>query len=215
MRRTWIKPRYKGTEEHQIKRAFKRLSKKGRLRTEVSTLYEDNRGEFHKFKFLAKISSFVNLFIGCLNNGFPIVVPWLWYNAWACWPFFFIKKNLRADNPIPILNHERIHVRQQRDIYLTFLPAIIVCGLLFGNWAWFILLLIFAPTLCYIVAMVHSLINLKNRKEENITIHKIRENTSFEREANSKALNYDYLHTRKFWAVLAYTGIPIFKNYGL
>lgn len=50
---------------------------------------------------------------------------------------------------------------------------------------------------------------------EGITFNKVRENTCFERESISRATNADYLLSRKFWAVLAYTGWKVFRNYGM
>ena len=155
--------------------------------------------------------------MGCLHNGFPIAVPHLWYNAWAVWPFFFVRKDLELKDPIPTLNHERIHVRQQWDIMVTFAPIVLaVCFYMEfkGMFPYPIFFIPFLPTMLYGVAMIQSFFNLRKRGEK-IIFSKVRENTCFERESISKSLNYEYLHTRKFWAVLAYTGISWFKNYGI
>jgi len=205
------------SENRKIRRRYKTLARKGRVREEKEQMYADNKGQLYRFKFIARISSFYNILVGCLHNGFPIAVPKLWYNAWAVWPFFFVKQNLALEDPIPTLNHERIHVRQQWDIMVTFAPFILaLCFYMeFKGMAPYPLIVIpFLPTILYGVAMVFSFFNLKKRGEK-ITFHSVRENTWFERESISKALNYDYLHTRKFWAVLAYTGIGLFKNYGI
>ena len=208
------------SEGRRIKRSIeKRIYKDNPNTGDSETTYISNNGEEYPFKWVAKTVSFLNIFLGCLKNGFPIAVSKLWYVAWAFYPFFFIRKDLRIENPIPILNHERIHIRQQRDIHLTIsLPIIILCGIaeIFG---WFnpIALLCsipFIPTIIYGGEMIHSWINLK-RSNRPITFSTVRENTCFEREAISRATNADYLFTRKFWAVLAYTGIKKFQNYGI
>lgn len=214
----------KASDERRIRRHLLTRAKKGRLRKgETERFYVDNKGIEYPYKWEAKLSSFYNIIMGCFKNGFPIAVPKLWYTAWAFYPFFFVRKDLKVKDPIPILNHERIHVRQQRDIHLTIsLPLVILCG--FSEWfGWFnpFLLLCsvpFIPTILYGFEMLRSLRNLIANFEDDVidvTFHKIRENTCFEREAISHALNADYLFTRKFWAVLAYTGWKRFQNYGM
>lgn len=196
------------------------LQKKGKLSTsDKEQLYSDWTGELYQFKWLARFSSFCKVVNGCLHNGFPIVCRKLWYNAWACWPFFFVRRDIEGD-PIPLLNHERIHVRQQWDIHVTFsLPLFIfaVCAELNG-WCsplWFVCWIPFIPSILYGMEMLHSYKNLKSRGEKNITFTMVRANTCFEREAISKQLNTEYLFNRKFWGVLAYTGIKMFRNYGI
>lgn len=211
------------SEDRRIKRFLERRARQGKLRKgELETTYLSNKGGEYPFKWIARVASFINLFKGCLKNGFPIVVPKLWYVAWAFYPFFFIRKDLKVEDPIPILNHERIHIRQQRDIHLLLsLPLIALCGAaeILG---WFnpITLLCsvpFIPTVVYGVEMVRSWVNLKRDNQLNrpITFSVVRENTCFEREAISRATNAHYLFARKFWAVLAYTGIKKFQNYGI
>lgn len=208
------------SEERRIKRYLHRRYLKGKLsQKDLGTTYSDNKGIEYDYKWTAKISSFYNITMGCFKNGFPIFVPRLWYNAWAFYPFFFIRKDLNVKNPIPILNHERIHVRQQRDIHLTIsLPLIILCGL--AEWfGWFnpIYLLCsvpFIPTILYGLEMIRSYRNLL-LGGSSVTFNKVRENTCFERESISRSTNLDYLFTRKFWAVLAYTGWKRFINYGI
>lgn len=212
------------SEDRRIKRFLERRAKKGKLRKgETETTYLSNKGGEYPYKWLAKTASFFNLFFGCLKNGFPIAVSKLWYTAWAFYPFFFIRKKLRVKDPIPILNHERIHIRQQRDIHLTFsLPIIILCGVAeFMGWfnpIWLLCCVPFIPTFIYGIEMIRSWTHLYESRVlggEKITLNAIRENTCFERESISRATNADYLFTRKFWAVLAYTGIKKFQNYGI
>lgn len=206
------------------------LYKKGRLRKgETEKFYVDNRGAECRYKWEARLSSFYNIVMGCLKNGFPIVVPKLWYTAWAFYPFFFVRRDLKVEDPIPILNHERIHVRQQRDIHILIsLPLLLLCGC--AEWfGWFnpIYLLCsvpFIPTILYGFEMLRSYLYLWRRNntrevteelDSSITFNKVREYTCFEREAISRATNAEYLFTRKFWAVLAYTGWKRFQNYGI
>lgn len=207
------------SDERRARRILLNRAKKGKLRKgETENYYVDNKGIEYPYKWEAKLSSFCNIIGGCFKNGFPIVVPKLWYTAWAFYPFFFVRKNLKVKDPIPVLNHERIHVRQQRDIHLTIsLPLIILCGLseLFG---WFNPIYLFCsvpfiPTIVYGIEMLRAFRNLL-KIEEDITFNKVRENTCFERESISREPNADYLLYRKFWAVLAYTGWRRFQNYG-
>ena len=205
------------SEARRIRRRYKTLARKGRVREEKEQMYADNKGQLYKYKFIARISSFYNIVVGCLHNGFPIAVPHLWYNAWAVWPFFFVRKNLDMKDPLPTLNHERIHVRQQWDIMVTFAPWILALCIYMeikGMAPYPLIVIPFLPTIFYGAAMVQSFINLKRRGEAT-TFNEVRANTCFERESISKSLNYDYLHTRKFWAVLAYIGIKLFRNYGI
>lgn len=209
----------------ELRRTKRYLLRKGDSKDRFQT-YADNKGIEYDYKWIAKLSSFYNMFMGCLKNGFPIVVPKLWYNAWAFYPFFFIRKDLRTDDPITVLNHERIHIRQQVDIHLTFsLPIIIGCLVLelLGDFNPLSVLWVvpFIPTIIYGVGFIRSWANLISRNRKNglekskVTFSAIRENTSFERESISKGPNANYLYTRKFWAVLAYTGWGLFKNYGI
>lgn len=208
------------SDERRARRILLNRAKKGKLRKgETENYYVDNKGVEYPYKWEAKLSSFYNIVMGCFKNGFPIVVPKLWYTAWAFYPFFFVRKDLKVEDPIPVLNHERIHVRQQRDIHLTIsLPLIILCGFaeLFGwfNPIYLLCSVPFIPTIVYGLEMLRALRNLL-KIEEDVTFNKVRENTCFERESISRAPNADYLFTRKFWAVLAYTGWKRFQNYGM
>lgn len=212
------------SDERRARRHLLTLSKKGRLRKgETEQYYIDNKGIEYPYKWEAKLSSFYNITMGCFKNGFPIAVSKLWYLAWAFYPFFFVRKDLKVIDPASILNHERIHIRQQRDIHLTIsLPLIILCG--FAEWfGWFKPFLFlcsvpFIPTILYGLEMLRSwwwlwCRNNSDALDSSVTFQKVRENTCFEREAISHAPNADYLFIRKFWAVLAYTGWKRFQNY--
>lgn len=210
------------SEERRTRRKLLRLSKKGKLNEQfLDKSYMDNKGNAYPYKWMASTSSFINIFLGCLKNGFPVVVPKLRYPAWAFYPFFFVQKDLKVKDPISVLNHERIHVRQQRDIHITIsLPVILLCFLaeLFGssNFIYLLCIVPFIPTVVYGIEMIRSLRHLLLMSDDSkITFSRVRENTCFEREAICHSPNADYLFKRKFWAVLAYTGIKAFKNYGM
>lgn len=211
------------SEERRIKRYLKLRAKLGKLsKKSMGTTYADNKGFEYDYKWVAGLSSFFNVISGCIKNGFPVVVSRLRYNAWAFYPFFFIRKNLRSDNPIVILNHERIHIRQQKDIHVTISVPLIALCFFAEAFGWFnpiylLCVVPFIPTLVYGIEMIRSwMVCVSYHKKMNtITFSEVRENTCFEREAISRSTNADYLFNRKFWAVLAYTGFKAFKNYGL
>ena len=209
------------SEERRIRRRLLTRSKKGRLRTgEKEQFYTDNIGLEYPYKWEAKLSSFYNVFMGCMRNGFPIAVSKLWYSAWAFYPFFFVRKNLKVKDPIPVLNHERIHVRQQWDIHITISLPILILLMIMELFVGFIPIpyiccIPFIPTLLYGFEMLRTWATLKRMGIGHITFHKVRENTCFEREAVSRSTNAGYLHQRKFWAVLAYTGWKLFQKYGM
>ena len=189
-------------------RRIRRLLLRRGQRKNLENVYADNKGNEYKYKFIARMASFYNVIMGCFKNGFPIAVPHLHYLAWAFYPFFFVSRNLRVKAPIVILNHERIHIRQQRDIHLTFSVALTVLFIYLKQYDKIILLL-FLPTVFYFIDCLRVAIKYRLTKFSDI-----RGRTSFEAEAISRASNTDYLYERKFWAVLAYTGIKLFMNYG-
>lgn len=203
------------SESRRIKRY---LLRKGERRDEHQ-VYADNLGNEYEYKWVARLASFYNLTMGCFRNGFPILIHNMRYNAWAFYPFFFVKKNLKLKDPIPLLNHERIHVRQQWDIHLVIsLPLLVFCFIA-ECLGWFnpvsiLVFLPFIPTFVYGFDMlrVYRSMVLKNEK---ITFQSVRANTAFEREAIMRAPNAEYLYERKFWAVLAYTGWKRFEKYGM
>ena len=211
----------KTSENRRTRRRLLRLSKKGRLRNgDTERVYLDNKGDEYPFAWIARVASFFNVVSGCFKNGFPIAVSKLWYTAWAFYPFFFVRKSLGVKDPIPVLNHERIHIRQQRDIHLAIsLPLIVLCGfaecLGWFNPGYILCVIPFMPTIIYGLDMIRSYRSLVINGIEHITFNLVRENTCFEREAISRATNADYLFERKPWAMLAYTGWKVFQNYGM
>lgn len=189
------------------------------VKKQVGTEYLDNAQTPYDYAWAARLSSLYNIFVGCLHNGFPVHIKNLWYDAWAFWPFFFVK-DIRATSEdkvseeiIPLLNHERIHCRQQWDIHITIsFPLTIYIGALelLGNphAAWWLLLIPFIPTIIYGLSMVRACIELAIRGRK-ITFNSIREETCFERESNMHQNNWMYLGQRKFWHVLAYTFVGV------
>ena len=81
------------------RRAKRLLLRRGATKDKVQ-VYADNLGNEYDYKWVARLSSFYNLIMGCFRNGFPIVVPKLWYSAWAFYPFFFVKRDLKVKDPI-------------------------------------------------------------------------------------------------------------------
>ena len=201
-----------------VNRRERRLLLRRGARKDERVTYLDNKGCEYDYKWVAKIASLFNVIIGCFHNGFPVVVPKLWYPAWAFYPFFFVRSDLRVADPIAVLNHERIHVRQQYDIHLLVgLPLLVfLCYAEINNIfnvIPYLCTLPFIPTVLYMLNFGYAFIlhRLIRRGKVYRSLQEIRSATCFEREAICHAPNADYLHTRKFLAVLKYTGIKIFR----
>lgn len=182
-------------------------------------VYADNLGHEYRYLWLAKFASFLNVITGCFRNGFPIVVKRLWYSAWAFYPFFFVRSDVPDSRAIETLNHERIHIRQQRDVHIIFSIPLLIVAILAELFGWFNpvylwLTIPFVPTIFYGLEFIRVALTLHKTYEGKITAHVIRENTCYEREAISRETNAEYLYNRKFLAVLAYTGWKMFLNYG-
>ena len=211
------------SEQRRTKRL---LLRRGATKDKFS-VFADNKGNEYDYKWVAHVASFYNLIMGCFKNGFPVVVPRLIYDAWAFYPFFFVRRDIKVKDPISELNHERIHIRQQRDIHLTVsLPVLLLCWC--SEWyGWFpvlpvLFIIPFIPTIFYGLEMLRSWRSMvldneryPNEPQRKITFRTVRENTCFERESISRATNAKYLYHRKFWAVLAYTGWKPFLKYGM
>ena len=197
------------SEERRSKRRLLTLQRKGKLtKGETETTYADNSGTEYSNKYLAKVSSLLNILVGCFLRGFPIVVPWLPYNAWAFYPFFFVRRNLRLSSKdiVETLNHERIHVVQQRDIHLTFSLPLMIFFVIAEVKGWFdplpyLLIIPFIPTILYGIDFLRK---SKWVLKEKRTFSEIREATCFEQESIRNSSDLEYLFKRKFWAVLKY-----------
>lgn len=176
---------------------------------EERIIYLDNVGNEYPYKFLAKMSSFTNLFFGMLKNGFPVVVKNMKYSAWAFYPFFFLRADLTED-PLTVMNHERIHIRQQRELHIVFSLPLIFCSF----WApWVLWVVPFVPTLFYYLDVLRVLIMFGGKiKDTYKSFENIRKFTCFETEAVSKSPNLDYLQNRKFFSFIHYMGFTFKKK---
>ena len=170
----------------------------------TGTTYADNMGQEYSSKIQAQVSSGLRLFLGCLQNGFPICVKHLHYKAWAFYPFFFMRSDLEGD-PTLIINHERIHCRQQMEIHLCIsLPLAILFGFLNPL---LLVLCPFVPTIIYYLDWLRCYIKYHNQPSLFI-----RKKVCFELEADSRSTNLCYLADRKWFAFLGYTGIKILNK---
>ena len=194
-------------------RRIKRLLLRRGTSKDKEQVYTDNVGVLYEYKVLAKLSSLHNIFWGCMKNGFPISVRYLWYNAWAFYPFFFIRSEMRTNDVLAVLNHERIHIRQQRDIWMfsgiPFAIIVIVGHFMSGLSLWNLLWIIMFPTIFYMIDFCRAFVVLKKLlrkglRKDPITIQVVRENTCFELEATSKAKNFEYLKDRRAFSHLEY-----------
>lgn len=206
-------------------RSVRRYLKRHGEAKELDREWVDVAGKVYDTEMAAKVSSFLTIVYGCFKRGFPVVVPYLFYPAWTFYPFIFIRKDFSGDI-ISTFGHEAIHNLQQRDIHLTVSLPIFVILFLTEMFAGIgtltitagLLTLPFIPTFFYIADWVRTFRNMVIEREKDnslpeVTLKAVRENTCFEREANAHCMNEEYLKTRKFWGVLAYTGWKRFKNY--
>jgi hypothetical protein len=175
------------------------------------TVYGDNLGNEYDYKWIAQLSSFYNMFSGMLRNGFPIVVKHLWYSAWAFYPFFFVRADMNVPDPLVVLNHERIHVRQQRELHIVFSTPLI----LISFWQPLLWVIIpFIPTIFYYIDIIRVRVMFrKSLPPDQLKFSELRKHTCFEAEAISRSTNMEYLYERKFFAVIHFTGIN-FKKHG-
>ena len=195
------------SEDSKARRRLRTLQRKGKLHTsEIEQLYVDNKGIEYSNKMLARFSSFVNIIEGCFMRGFPLFVPWLPYNAWAFYPFFFVRSHLNLDTQdvIKTLNHERIHVLQQRDIHLSISLPLMIFFIIAEVNNWFnplpyVLGVPFIPTIIYGMDLLYRMFTCDWH-----SFNELRSCTSFEKEAIKNAENTNYLFGRKFWEVIKY-----------
>ena len=194
---------YKQGEPTRAERRFlqKRGFKKG-------VMYADNMGNMYNYEAIAKLMSFIHILLGCLSNGFPIAVKHLKYDAWAFYPFFFLRIDIDPRSSATIINHERIHCRQQMEIHLCIsLPIAVILGIL-GKWI-AIPFCIFIPTIFYYLDWIRC--SVLYRGKGRIFIRK---QVCFEREAESHSTNLDYLADRKWFSFLGYMGINKLNKFG-
>lgn len=197
------------SENRRIKRYLLCRSKKGKLRSAPKELdYLDNIGVPYKYKAIAAMSSFYNVFSGCLKNGFPLYAPWLPYNAWAFYPFFFIKKGVTLDNIRSLVNHERIHIRQQRELHLLVsLPLLVFAAvgehLSLFNPIWVLLVVPFVPSIFYLMDIFRVVI-LAAMNGDRLSFSSLRRKTTFEKEATLCSYETNYLCSRKPFSFIKY-----------
>lgn len=172
--------------------------------------YLDVAGNVYQYKWLAGLFSFIYIFLGCLRNGFPVVLRKMRYAGWAFWPFFFIRAVTDDKAVRATINHERIHVRQQWDIHrLISFPILLGCLVLEIGFHWyipwaFLVMIPFIPTILYGVDMFRVLVTWNKESFGKATFQSVRERTCYEMECRMHQLNDDYLKDRKFLAVLKY-----------
>ena len=135
--------------------------------------------------------------------GYVIYTNRWWYGGWSFYPFIILNRKSATSTT---LNHERIHIRQQIDIHVTFsIPLFIVCiiaWILGFNPIYLGIWIPFLPTIIYGIDMLYTWKKLYNGTK--IPFSKIRQSTSFEKEAMVNASNRNYISVRKFWSVLLY-----------
>lgn len=171
--------------------------------------YSDSRGYEYDFKWVAAFFSLVHFIGACFKNGFPVVVPRLWYTAWAFYPFVLVDRRVDPEKAVEVLNHERIHIRQQRDIHLWITLPILLClfvtetTLGISLWPWLPLLL-FIPTAVYALTAAYAYFVNVCFYDRNISPTEARRLTPFEREANGNQADLSYLLKREKWAVMKY-----------
>jgi len=90
-------------------------------------------------------------------------------------PFIILRNEDKQNPPLVTINHEKIHIQQQAELFLIGFPLIY-----YTNW-------------------LINIIKYKIKKEINI-VKKGYRNILFENEAYSNQDNLDYLKTRKCYA---------------
>lgn len=111
-------------------------------------------------------------------------------------PFIIVKDKKTRDNKT-VINHERIHLRQQIEIFITSIILLILLKILFGVGSiWSIL---GYGYLSYYILYIGEWIINKIKKRSNAY-----RSSSFEKEAYSNDDNLDYLKTRKWYSSFKY-----------
>jgi hypothetical protein len=184
------------------RRTRRYLLRKGGTKN-LGEIYVDNKGIEYDHKWAAKLSSLWNFIIGGLMNGFPIVVPVLWYQAWAMYPFFFVRRDINIGKAIDVLNHERIHAKQQLETILLFgIPLLMGC-IYYQSFS-YLVMLPFIPSYLYLLDMARVITEdvIKNRRV--LPLQKYREKTCFEQEAVNCSRNPGYIIHRKAFNFINY-----------
>ena len=127
------------------------------------------------------------------------LIPFGEFQAMAFWPFIFSKSRLMSDRR---KNHERIHLRQQREVMLVSLILMLVLCLTFLSWWW----MTAVPFVYYLLYGIEYVVRLMvHGKKEAYR------NISFEQEAIMNEHNFYYLKKRKRFAWIKYIGKKTYK----
>ena len=127
------------------------------------------------------------------------LIPFGGFQAMAFWPFIFSKSRLMGDRR---KNHERIHLRQQREVMLVSLIPMLVLCLTCLSW-WWMAVVPFVYYLLYgIEYVIRLLVHGKKEAYRNI---------SFEQEAIIYERDFYYLKERMRFAWVKYTGRKTYK----
>ncbi|MCP4136677.1 MAG: hypothetical protein GY754_37250 [bacterium] len=96
------------------------------------------------------------------------------YNGMTVYPFIFLRKKFKEHPNHVIINHEKIHIRQQKE------------------------LLFFVFMLFYFLEMAWHALKFRKRGEVENLLNNAYRSISFEREAYTHQYDMDYLTKRKF-----------------
>lgn len=123
-----------------------------------------------------------------------IRAPKNWFAAFTVYCFIFVRNDVKV-TPL-LLNHERIHTRQQIEVFalavLVMFPLCVFVGL---SWWWLLATPAAFFVLYFICWLIEILLPPYDRAYSNIC---------FETEAYYNENNPDYLQTRKPFAFLLY-----------
>ena len=126
-------------------------------------------------------------------------IPFGGFQAMAFWPFIFSKSRLMSDRR---KNHERIHLRQQREVMVVSLIPMLVLCLTCLSWWW----MGAVPFVYYLLYGIEYVVRLMayGKKEAY-------RNISFEQEAIMNEYDFYYLKKRMRFAWMRYIGRKTYK----
>lgn len=132
------------------------------------------------------------------------IIPFRGFRAMALFPFIFARKSEKWLKDY-VINHETIHLRQQREVFVVALICVLVLIITFSlSWWW-----MFASTLVYLllysIFYLAFLIRYRNNDEAYWA-------NPFEAEARANQCDFNYLKERKMFAWIKYIGKRIFQK---
>ena len=127
------------------------------------------------------------------------LIPFGGFQAMAFWPFIFSKSRLMSDRR---KNHERIHLRQQREVMLVSLIPMLVLCLTCLSWWWMTAVLFVYYLLYGIEYVIRLLVHGKKEAYRNI---------SFEQEAIIYERDFYYLKERMRFAWIKFIGRKTYR----